>query len=99
MILPGDGQDDRTGAEVTQESVTRSRRLRDRFSSEDLQAMMNLYRADTTAREVAEKFGVSLRSVKRLLYQHGVCRERRTALAEPVRLAVGASRSTKQPRA
>jgi hypothetical protein len=72
-ILTDDGE---AGVDVesTTESVIRSRRLRDRFSSEDLQAMISLYRVGTTAREVAEKFGISLRSVKRLLYQHGVRR-------------------------
>jgi transposase len=37
--------------------------------------MIDLYRSGTTAREVAEKYGVSLRSIKRLLRQHGVRRE------------------------
>lgn len=71
--------DSEEGAEVgsTTESVIRSRRLRDRFPPEDLQAMIDLYRSGVTARQVAEKFGVSLRSVKRLLHQHGVGRERR----------------------
>jgi len=66
-----------TGAEVATEGVVRSRRLRDRFSPQDLQAMIDLYRSGTTAKQVAEKFGVSLRSVKRLLHQHGIRRERR----------------------
>ena len=77
MIL-SDGCRDK-GAEadkVAVESVIRSRRLRDRFSSDDLQVMIDLYRSGATARVVAEKFGVSLRSVKRLLHQHGVRRER-----------------------
>ena len=55
--------------------MIRSRRLRDRFSPEDLQTMIELYRSGATARQVAEKFGVSLRSVKRLLHQHGIHRE------------------------
>jgi hypothetical protein len=59
------------------ESVIRSRGLRDRFPPEDLQAMIDLYGSGITARQVAEKFGVSLRSVKRLLHQQGVRRERR----------------------
>lgn len=57
----------------------RSYRLRDRFSAEDLQAMIDLYRSGTTARQVAEKFGASLRSVKRLLHQQGVRRDGRPA--------------------
>jgi hypothetical protein len=39
--------------------------------------MIDLYRSGTTAKQVAEKFGVSLRSVKRLLRQRGVRREGR----------------------
>lgn len=77
-ILSDSGQDVGTVAEVAAESVVRSRRLRDRFSSEDLQTMIDLYRPGTTARQVAERFGVSLRSVKRLLHQRGVRRERIT---------------------
>jgi DNA-binding NtrC family response regulator len=75
-IVSDGGQDDGAGAEVTTESVLRSRRLRDRLSSDELQAMIDLYRSGTTAKQVAEKFGVSLRSVKRLLRKHGVRRER-----------------------
>jgi transposase len=37
--------------------------------------MINLYRSGTTAKQVAEKFGVSLRSIKGLLHKHGVRRE------------------------
>lgn len=39
--------------------------------------MIDLYRPGTTAQQVAEKLEVSLRSVKRLLHQHGVHREGR----------------------
>lgn len=75
-ILSDSRQDDGTGTKVATERVIRSRRLRDRFSLEDLRIMIDLYRSGTTAREVAEKYGVSLRSIKRLLRQHGVQRER-----------------------
>jgi DNA-directed RNA polymerase specialized sigma24 family protein len=64
-----------TGVASTAKSVTRSRRLCDRFSPEDLQAMIDLYRSGTTARQVAAMFDVSLRSVKRLLREHGVRRD------------------------
>jgi Helix-turn-helix domain of resolvase len=73
-IMSDGGQYGGTGAEVGPESVIRSRRLRDRFSSEDLQAMIDLYTSGTTAKQVAETFHVSLSSVKRLLHQHGVRR-------------------------
>jgi len=78
VILADVGQGDGVGAVVTTESVARSRHLGDRFSREDLEAMINLYRSGTTARRVAEEFGVSPRSVKRLLHKHGVRRERPT---------------------
>lgn len=71
-ILSDGGQDNGAGAEVTAECVIRSRRLRDRFSPEDLQTMIDLYRSEATAKAVTEKFGVSLRSVKRLLHEHDV---------------------------
>ena len=75
MILSGGGQDEGVDAKVATESVVRSRRLRDRFSPEDLQTMIDLYRSGSTVKQVAEKFGVSVRSVKRLLHQHGVRRD------------------------
>jgi hypothetical protein len=81
VILSDGGQDDGAGAKVTTECVIRSRRLRDRFSLGDLQVMVDLYLSGTTARQVAEKFGVSLRSVKRLLRHRGVRREGRAGQA------------------
>ena len=71
-VLSNSTQDDGTAAKAAAESVVRSRRLRDRFSQDDLQSMIDLYRSGTTAKQVAEKFGVSLRSVKRLLHEHGI---------------------------
>jgi transposase len=41
--------------------------------------MIDLYRSGTTAKQVAEKFGVSLSSVKRLLHRYGVRRAGRTS--------------------
>jgi DNA invertase Pin-like site-specific DNA recombinase len=66
------------GGEINTNLATRSRRLRDR-SPEDLQTMIDLYKSGTTAKHVAERFGVSLRSIKRLLQQRGVRREGRAA--------------------
>ena len=40
--------------------------------------MIDLYKSGTTAKQVAEKFGVSVRSVTRLLHQYGVRREHRS---------------------
>jgi len=50
VVIMSDGdQGGDADAEITTESVLRSRRLRDRFSSEDLQAMIDLYRSGATA--------------------------------------------------
>ncbi|MCA1606047.1 MAG: hypothetical protein LC808_37265 [Actinobacteria bacterium] len=60
---------------LRQNMVTRpARLLRDRFSPEELQTMIDLYKAGATARQVAEKFEISERSIKRLLLQHGIRR-------------------------
>jgi hypothetical protein len=67
------------GVGITTPYTGGSRRLRDRFSSNDLQFMIEFYGSEATAKQVAEKFGVSLRSVKRLLRERDVRRERRTA--------------------
>jgi hypothetical protein len=42
-------------------------------------ACTSFCRSGTAAKQVAEKFGVSVRSVKRLLRQHGARRESRAA--------------------
>jgi DNA-directed RNA polymerase specialized sigma24 family protein len=76
VILSDVSQDDGAGTKVTPECVIRLRLRRDRFSPDDLQVMIDLYTLGATAKQVAEKFGISLRSVKRLLHQHGVRRER-----------------------
>jgi DNA-binding NarL/FixJ family response regulator len=51
-----------------------SRRLSDRFSPEELGAMVELYRSGTSAREIAEKYDINVRSFKRLLQVNGVRR-------------------------
>ena len=60
---------DRTG-----DTATRSRRLRDRFASDELDAMTERYWQGATAQQVADEHGVSLSSVKRLMRQQGVKR-------------------------
>ncbi len=59
---------------VEESGRSRSRLLRHRFSAEELQAMVDLYRFGAPARAVAGKYGISLRSMKRLLHQRGVRR-------------------------
>lgn len=69
--LVGEGRPTRT---VGESGALRSRWLRDRFSAEELQAMVDLYCSGVPAGEVAEKYSVSLRSVKRLLQKRGARR-------------------------
>lgn len=45
--------------------------VRDRFSAENLQVMVDLYSSGATAKEVAETFSIGLTSVKRILRNHG----------------------------
>jgi len=45
--------------------------VRDRFSAEDLQTMVDLYSSGATAKQVAQTFGIGLTSVKRVLRNHG----------------------------
>jgi hypothetical protein len=74
-------QDDGTNPSPEGEvrSATRWWSLRDRFSAEDLQTIIDLYKSGATAKQVAEKFGVSVRSVTRLLHQYGLHRGGRAA--------------------
>jgi transposase-like protein len=50
----------------------RQRSVSDRFSTEDLQAMVDLYSSGATAKQVAETFGIGLTSMKRVLRDHGI---------------------------
>lgn len=45
---------------------------RDRFSAQDVQTMIDLYISGVTRSQVAERFGISVSSVKRLLRDHGI---------------------------
>jgi hypothetical protein len=54
---------------------TRPQSMRGRFSADELQTMIDLYKSGATAEQVAQTYGFSKRSVKRLLQQHGVRRE------------------------
>ncbi|MGH3871311.1 MAG: helix-turn-helix domain-containing protein [Pseudonocardiaceae bacterium] len=58
--------------------ASRSRWLRHRFTAEERQAMIDLYRSGAPARVVAERYGIGVRAVKRLLQTHGI-RRRQTA--------------------
>jgi Helix-turn-helix domain of resolvase len=61
---------------------TRPWSMRGCFSAEDLQAVIDLYISGATSAQVAETFGISVSSVKRILRDHGV--RKRTAATRPV---------------
>ena len=48
--------------------------LRRRLSPHDIETLIDRYVTGTTARELAEQYGISVRSVKRLAHDHGVAR-------------------------
>jgi Helix-turn-helix domain of resolvase len=48
--------------------------MRERFCAEELQAMIDLYISGATRSQVAERFGISVSSMKRLLRDHGICK-------------------------
>ncbi|MGH3772716.1 MAG: helix-turn-helix domain-containing protein [Pseudonocardiaceae bacterium] len=80
MILSEEARQDNgpdSSGEGEVRSATRWWSLRDRLSTEALHIMINLYRSGTTAKQIAEKCGVSLSSVKQLLHEHDVRREGR----------------------
>ncbi|MBV9163335.1 MAG: helix-turn-helix domain-containing protein [Pseudonocardiales bacterium] len=52
--------------------------MRERFGVEDLQAMIDLYVSGATRSQVAQRFGLSVSTVKRVLRDHGI-RKRTTA--------------------
>jgi hypothetical protein len=49
--------------------------MRGRFSADQLQTMIDLYKSGAIAQQLAQTSGFSTRSIKRLLQQHGVRRE------------------------
>jgi len=53
--------------------------MHDRFSAEDLQKVIDLYISGATSSQVAQRFGISVSSVKRVLRDHGI-RKRATAI-------------------
>jgi hypothetical protein len=57
---------------------TRPQSMRGRFSADQLQTMIDLYKSGAIAEQLAHTFGFSTRSIKRLLHQHGIRREHRT---------------------
>jgi hypothetical protein len=57
---------------------TRPQSMRGRFTADQLQAMIDLYKSGATAEQLAQTSGSSTRSIKRLLQQHGIRREHRT---------------------
>ncbi len=46
--------------------------VRERFSVEDLQAMIDLYVSGANSSQVAQRFGINVSSVKRVLREHSI---------------------------
>jgi response regulator of citrate/malate metabolism len=57
---------------------TRPQGIRGRFTADQLQTMIDLYKSGATAEQLAQTSGFSTRSIKRLLQQHGMRREHRS---------------------
>jgi hypothetical protein len=57
---------------------TRPQSMRGRFSADQLQTMIDLYKSGATAEQLAQTSGFSTRSIKRPLQQHGIRREHRS---------------------
>jgi hypothetical protein len=67
------------GPEITIRPVgTRPQSMRGRFSADQLQTMIDFYESGVTAEQLAHTSGFSARSIKRLLQQHGIRRERQS---------------------
>ncbi|WP_410626444.1 helix-turn-helix domain-containing protein [Amycolatopsis sp. cmx-8-4] len=47
----------------------------DRYTPEELTAVIDLYRSGAKAADVAEAFGLSVSTVQRLIRKHGACRK------------------------
>jgi hypothetical protein len=57
------------------DTVACEQSMRGRFTADQLQTMIDLYKSGATAEQLAQTSGFSQRSVKRLLQQHGIRRE------------------------
>jgi transcriptional regulator of aromatic amino acid metabolism len=61
------------GTEIKIRSVgARPWSMHERFYAEELQLMIDLYISGATRSQVAERFGISVSSVKRALRDHGI---------------------------
>jgi hypothetical protein len=68
------------GPEIMIRSVgARQWSMRERFCAEELQAMIDLYISGATRSQVAERFGISVSSVRRVLRNHDI-RKRAAAI-------------------
>jgi hypothetical protein len=67
------------GPEITIRPVgTRPSSMRGRFTTDQLQTMIDLYKSGATAEQVAHTSGFSTRSIKRLLHQQAYAGKTRT---------------------
>jgi DNA invertase Pin-like site-specific DNA recombinase len=57
--------------------------VRERFGAEDFQTTIDLYVSGATRSQVAERFGISVSRVKRLLRDHGIRRRAAATRSRP----------------
>ena len=70
-IVRGQRPDEPDEERNEQASRPRQWSLADRLSPDEVQTIINRYRAGTTAKDLVVKLGISLSSVRRLLGKHG----------------------------
>ncbi|WP_414940139.1 resolvase [Amycolatopsis sp. cmx-11-51] len=68
-----DANDDLVTVNGTQSDVWR---IADRLSPSDIESLVESYRTGGTLKAVAERYGVSVATVKRLAREHGVRKQR-----------------------
>jgi DNA-directed RNA polymerase specialized sigma24 family protein len=76
-VTQGGFQDQETSDETVSGQASRVRRVHDRLSADDIQQITQHFGAGTSKRVLADRFGISLSSVKLLLRQRGVKRNKR----------------------
>ena len=73
-----DPRDDLVPVNGTQPGVWR---ITDRLSPSDIESLVESYRSGSTMNAVAERYGVSVATVKRLAREHGVRKQRPRSVA------------------
>lgn len=62
--------------------------LEDRLSEDDIRQLISAFLGGTPKSKLAECYGISLSSVKRILRRHGISKQSRSGLSRPMALTV-----------